>query len=291
MNGNSDKPSNAFGIDPGTTVGAVTLAVGDLIEMVQFYQRVIGLDVINRSEVSAELGIDKKPLVILEKKSGGKQFPRSTGLYHLAILLPTRKDLGHWLTHLVSTQYPLDGAGDHLVSEALYLSDPEGNGIELYCDRPREKWEYTENGPRMDTLPVDLESLQADAPDDEFGGLPSGTVMGHVHLKVNNVASAVEFYRDTLGFDLMATLPGAAFLSAGGYHHHIGVNMWNSRGADPPPADSLGLMAYRIVFSNVEFRRTLLTRLNDLGYPIEKVGTDALLRDPAGNRILFQTKA
>lgn len=291
MNGNSDKPSNAFGIDPNTTVGAVTLAVGDLMEMVQFYQRVIGLDVINRSEVSAELGIDKKPLVILEKKSGGKQFPRCTGLYHMAILLPTRKDLGHWLTHLVSSQYSLDGAGDHLVSEALYLSDPEGNGIELYCDRPREKWEYTENGPRMDTLPVDLESLQADAPDDEFGGLPSGTVMGHVHLKVNNVANAVEFYRDTLGFDLMATLPGAAFLSAGGYHHHVGVNMWNSRGADPPPADSLGLMAYRITFPNEEFRRTLLTRLNDLGYAIEKVGTDALLRDPAGNGILLQTRA
>jgi catechol 2,3-dioxygenase len=291
MNENSDKPSNAFRIDPNTTVGAVTLGVGDLAKMVQFYNQVVGLNVINRSEASAELGIGKKPLVILEKKSGGKEFPRSTGLYHMAILLPSRKDLGHWLTHLISSQYPLNGAGDHIVSEALYLSDPEGNGIEMYRDRPRDKWEYTENGPRMDTLPVDLESLRAGASHEKFEGLPAGTVMGHVHLKVNNVASAVEFYRDTLGFDLMATLPGAAFLSAGGYHHHIGVNMWNSRGSDPPPAGSLGLAVCRIVLSNEEFRRALLTRLDDMNYPVERVGTDALLRDPAGNGILLQSRA
>jgi catechol 2,3-dioxygenase len=206
----------------------------------------------------------------------------------MAILLPTRRDLGHWLAHLVASQYPLDGAGDHLVSEALYLSDPEGNGIEMYHDRPRETWDYNENGIKMDTLPVDLESLQAEAPGSEFKGLPEGTTMGHVHLKVDDIHKSTQFYRDVLGFNLMAAWPGAAFLGVGGYHHHIGANMWTSRGAAPTPPESLGLIAFRILLPTEKVRSELMTRLNASDYPLERVGSDPLVGDPAGNGILFQ---
>jgi catechol 2,3-dioxygenase len=280
----------SFIIDPQTTIGAVTLAVANLDKMLQFYQQVIGLAILNRSETSAELGIENTPLVILEERPEGKPFPRSTGLYHMAILLPSRPDLGHWLNHLIENRYPLSGAGDHIVSEALYLSDPEGNGIEIYRDRPREQWEETENGIRMDTLPVDLESLQSDAPNKDFNGLPSGTTMGHIHLKVNDVNSAVNFYRDVMGFNLMATLPAAAFLSAGGYHHHVGANMWNSRGAAPPPPGSLGLISYQILFAGEEARNNVLKRLDAMNYPVEQLNANPFMRDPAGNGICLQIK-
>jgi len=279
-----------FSIDPDTTIGAVTIGVNQLDKMLQFYQRVIGLTILNRAATSAELGIEDTPIVILQSRPGAKQYPRSPGLYHMAILLPTRRDLGHWLAHLVAGQYPLDGAGDHLVSEALYLSDPEGNGIEMYCDRPRESWEYLHNSIKMDTLPVDLKSLQAEAPGSEFKGLPKGTTMGHVHLKVDDIHKSTRFYQEVLGFDLMATWPGAAFLSAGGYHHHIGANMWNSRGAAPLPPESLGLIAYQIVLPTKEARQELTVRLDALSYPTEKTGIDNFLRDPAGNGILLKIR-
>lgn len=290
MNNNLTDQPNPSRIDPGTTVGMVTLAVAELDAMAHFYQSIIGLTIMNRTETSVELGIGKTPLVILEARPNGKQYPRSTGLYHMAILLPTRKDLGHWLKHLVASQYPLNGAGDHLVSEALYLSDPEGNGIEMYHDRSRELWKHNENGLEMATLPVDLESLKSEAPDAEFTCLPAQTTIGHLHLRVDDIHKATNFYRDVLGFDLMAALPGAAFLSAGGYHHHIGANIWNSRGADPPPPGSLGLVSYRIGLPNEEARNQLLIRLDKLNYPIEPVGVNQLLRDPSGNRIFLTTK-
>ena len=284
-----NKKLEPFTIDPNTKIGSVTLGVDNLEKMVQFYQRIIGLIILNQTKMTVELGIDQKPLVILEERNNGKQFPRSAGLYHMAILLPSRQHLGHWLNHLIENQYPLAGAGDHIVSEALYLSDPEGNGIEIYRDRPREEWEETENGIRMDTLPVDLESLRSN-PDKDFQGLPSGTTMGHIHLKVNDVNNTVNFYRDVLGFDLMATLPAAAFLSAGGYHHHVGANMWNSRGAPPPPPGSLGLVSYQIVLPTEEALNQLISRLKEMQYPIEQSGADSFLKDPAGNGILLQIR-
>lgn len=282
--------TDRFAIDPRTTIGSVTLPARDIGKVAQFYEDVIGLTVLKRSERTVELGCHDTPLVILESRPHGKQSPRSTGLFHLAILLPTRKDLGHWLRHLSDAQYPMDGAGDHLVSEALYLSDPEGNGIEIYCDRPRESWQYVGNQIKMDTLPVDLEALQAEAPADRFVGLTPETTIGHIHLRVDDVAKAIEFYRDVLGFNLMATWRGAAFLSAGGYHHHIGVNMWHSRGAPPPPPDSLGLVAYRIMLPTDEALRELLERLDTIGYPVNESDTEPFVRDPAGNGIVLQVK-
>ena len=290
MTKNLKEHTESTNIEAGMDIGAITLGVRELDSMAQFYQKIIGLSILNSTETSVELGIGKMPLVILEARPTGKQHPRSTGLYHMAILLPRRKDLGHWLKHLAASQYPLSGAGDHLVSEALYLSDPEGNGIEMYHDRPREWWEYEGNNIKMATLPVDLESLQADAPPDAFTGLPARTTMGHIHLKVNDVNKAIDFYRDLLGFDLMATWHGAAFLSSGGYHHHIGANVWNSLDAPPPPEGSLGLLSHQLLLPNEEARDQLLTRLNATNYPIQQSGAGTLLQDPAGNQILLKAK-
>ncbi len=276
-----------FIIDPATTIGSLTLAVIDMDYMSKFYCNVIGLTELNRQDRYVELGTHGKLLLRLESSPKGKQYPRSMGLFHQAIRLLGRRELGHWLNHLLKSQYPLGGAGDHLVSEALYLTDPEGNGIELYCDRPRESWEFDENGIKMDTLEVNLKSLQAAAQDTPFGGLPQGTTVGHIHLRVNDVQEAVEFYRDLLGFQLMALWPGAGFLSAGGYHHHIGVNMWNSRGAVPPPAGSLGLVNYSILLPDMKALNSLVRQLNSVHYPVEMSDEKWFLQDPSKNKIVL----
>jgi len=275
-------------IDAATTVGQVTLGVADLDMMVRFYQQVIGLSVLERTAQSAELGLFELPLIRFEARPNGRLYPRATGLFHLAIRLPTRQDLGQWLKHFIATQGRLiDGAGDHLVSEALYLSDPEGNGLELYRDRPRESWQYNGERVKMATLPVDLPALVADGWRTPFTGLPAGTTMGHVHLQVDNLAKAVWFYRDVLGFTLMEEFPGAGFLGAGGYHHHIGVNTWHSQGATPPPKGSLGLLNYTIICPTEKRRSTLLTRLQTLTYPIDHLADTPRLCDPAGNGVLL----
>lgn len=275
-------------LDPATTVGKVTLGVADLEMMTRFYQQVIGLTVLERTGDSAEVGIDGAALVRLEARPDGKRYPGATGLYHMALLLPTRRDLGHWLKHYVTEQNRMiDGASDHLVSEALYLSDPEGNGIEIYRDRPRDTWEYSGDGVKMATLPLDLPSIVAEAPDTPFTGMPSGTRMGHIHLQVDDVAKALGFYRDVLGFDLMAQMPSAGFISAGGYHHHLGMNVWHSRGAAPPPAGSLGLLRYQIVLPTEDARGAVLARLANKNYRTEQTSAGPLVRDPAGNAVVF----
>lgn len=276
-----------FRIDPATTIGPVTLGVLDPDRMGQFYRQIIGLTLSDQTTQRVDLGIDETILLRLEARPNGRQYPRRAGLFHLAIRLPSRSNLGHWLNHLATTRYPLDGAGDHLVSEALYLTDPEGNGIELYWDRPRHTWQQDEHGIKMATLAVDLASLQAESPVGTFAGLPVGTTIGHIHLKVDDVEQGVAFYRDVLGFDLTASLPSAGFLSAGGYHHHIGLNMWQSRGASPLPAGALGLVNYMVVLPAEEAKSAILNNLTRLGYPFEKSGPDLMVRDPAGNGIVF----
>jgi len=275
-------------LDPATTMGKVTLGVADLAMMSDYYQQVIGLTVLERTSQVVELGVAETPLVRLEARPGGKPYPGATGLYHLALLLPTRQDLGLWLKHFVTTQNRMiDGAGDHLVSEALYLSDPEGNGIEIYRDRPRDTWEYDENGIKMATLAVDLPALVADAPNTPFTGMPGGTTMGHVHLQVDDVGKALEFYCDVVGFDLMAAMSSAGFISAGGYHHHLGMNTWHSRGAAPPPAGSLGLISYQVVLPTEAAREAVLSHLDRQGHRLEQTPAGPLVRDPAGNGLVF----
>ena len=222
------------GISAQTTMGDVHLTVGDLERSVDYYRGAIGLDVLAADDGRAALGVGGRELLVLVEEPGAKPAYGHTGLYHFALLLPERADLARWLAHAGRDSVPLVGLSDHFVSEAIYLSDPDGHGIEIYWDRPREVWEG-QVFERMTTLPLDVGSLMGELSDPEsepFEQLPDGTVMGHVHLKVASIPDTVAFYRDVLGFDLMAQLgEQAAFLSAGGYHHHIGANTWESAGA------------------------------------------------------------
>src|SRR3954469_17159583 len=216
-------------------MGAVELSVADLDRSLDYWQRVVGLQVLEREDGHASLGPDSE-LVRFVEEPGSQPADGHTGLYHLALLVPDRTSLARWLAHAARDQARLEGLSDHDVSEAIYLRDPDRHGIEIYADRPRELWEG-EVSERLTTVPLDVENLLAELDDpatEPFDGLPDGTVMGHVHLRVADVGSTVAFYRDVLGMGLMAQLgEAAAFLSAGGYHHHVGGNTWESRGAAP----------------------------------------------------------
>ena len=216
-----------------TTVGPVHLTVADLDRSLKYYREAVGLEVLEQNGQAA-LGAGDRRLLVLVEEPGARPAYGHTGLYHFALRLPERVELARWLSHAGRDSVPLVGLSDHFVSEAIYLSDPDGHGIEIYWDRPREIWEG-QVFERMTTLPLDVGNLLAELPEPEsepFERLPEGTVMGHVHLKVASIPDAVAFYRDTIGFELMAQLgEQAAFLSAGGYHHHIGANTWESAGA------------------------------------------------------------
>lgn len=222
-------------------IGRVALAVLDLDAQADFYARTLGLQVLSRQGGVAVLGAGDAPLLELRgdpalRRASG----REPGLFHTAFLLPNRAALGRWLLHAVETRLPAQGASDHLVSEAIYLADPEGNGSEVYADRPRLGWYHPDGRLRMGTEALDLQSL-AQAADGRWTGAPVGTVVGHVHLQVGAVPPALEFYRDGLGFQVMDSMPSAAFFGAGGYHHHLAANVWNSRGAPPRSLPATGL--------------------------------------------------
>lgn len=219
-------------------LGPVTLRVRDIEQMKQFYVDVIGMSVLEEAEEFVTLGTKERSLVILHHVPQAKTNPRAAGLFHLAILLPNRVALGSILAHLIEQRIEV-GQGDHLVSEAFYLSDPEGNGIELYADRPKEQWSYEANGHvKMATEPVDYESMLQAATNQPFTGLPIGTRIGHVHFKVRSIEAAKRFYHDRLGFSVTTdSYPGALFLAADGYHHHIGTNVWAR------PSEILGVEA------------------------------------------------
>lgn len=237
-------------IDPDLRIAAVQLAVADLDRSVDFYQRVLGLPLISREGDRALLGPDgRHPSLSLSAiESPTPLSPHASGLFHVAWLHPSRGALADTVRRIVSERWPVEGASDHGVSEALYIGDPDGLGIEIYADRPRELWQRAPDGHglQMVTLPLDLDDLMARTArdDDDLSGgaaIDPRTVIGHVHLKVSDVARAVGFYRDALGFSEQAQMPSAAFLAADGYHHHIGLNSWQSRGAAPPPDNAPAL--------------------------------------------------
>lgn len=212
-------------------IGQVTLTVHDLARSADFYARALGLSKLTADAAQATLGAGDRSLVTLIADPAARaRSPREAGLFHTAFLLPDRAALGRWLHHAAASRLPLQGASDHKVSEAIYLADPEGNGIEVYVDRPRAQWTGRDSAIQMATDPLDLDDLAA-AADGPWTGAPDGAVVGHVHLQVGDVAQAQAFYTGTLGFPVTATYPGAAFYGSGGYHHHLATNVWNSRGA------------------------------------------------------------
>lgn len=268
-----------------TTMGPVHLTVADLERSLGYYGDSVGLAVRERGGGRASLGAGDLELLVLAEEPGAQPARRSTGLFHFALLLPGRADLARWLAHAGRDRVPLAGMSDHFVSEAVYLTDPDGHGIEIYSDRPREVWEGRVMT-RMTTEPLDVASLLSELDDPQnagFDALPVGTRMGHVHLQVASVEDALAFYRDVLGFELMAELFGSAvFLAAGGYHHHVGANTWQSLGASPPPPGSAALRHATIVIPDSEERDRVAARVAETGQEPEAVGEGVLVRDPSG---------
>jgi catechol 2,3-dioxygenase len=207
--------------------------------------------------------------------------------------MPDRRQLAMSLARLAARRWPLDGASDHLASEALYLSDPEGNGIEIYRDRPREDWPQRDGSLAMDTLPLDLENLLAELGDStQVEPLaPAGTTMGHVHLQVSDLAQAEEFYVAVLGFEVtVRAYPGALFVSAGGYHHHLGLNTWHSAGSPPAPPGAAGLRSYEVVVPSADELQNVLRRIGDAGLDVSPQSAGHLVRDPFGNGVLLRAE-
>ncbi len=283
-------------IHPDTAIGTVSLTVSDMQRSRSFYEQALGLRPFDRDDGTTAFGPDAHhPLVELQANASAPAAPRrATGLYHLAVLLPTRLDLALALARLVHVRWQLDGASDHLVSEALYLSDPDGNGIELYRDRPREEWPRTGERLEMATLPLDLQDVMNElAAADGFQPHPApGTTIGHVHLQVADLAESERFYSGVLGLDVMVRgYPGALFVSAGGYHHHIGLNTWNSAGASPPPAGTLGLRCFELRLPDADELGRVLERVRAAGIETKSMADGTLARDPSGNGVLLRASA
>jgi catechol 2,3-dioxygenase len=276
---------------PSTTVGAVHLTVADLDRSLDYYANAVGLRARERANRTAFLGSGGDDLLVLHEEPGARPVRGHTGLFHYALLLPDRADLARWLVHAASERVALTGMSDHLVSEAIYLRDPDGHGIEIYRDRPRSEWEWDGERVRMATLPLDadglVEVLEGDVPQ-AFAGLPAGTRMGHVHLHVADVPEAEAFYAGTLGFDVVARYGAdATFMSAGGYHHHIGANVWAGRGATPPPPGSAALRHASILLPDAAELDRVVARVADLGQEPQETAGGMLVRDPSDNALLL----
>ncbi|NOC93095.1 VOC family protein [Ruegeria sp. HKCCD6604] len=227
------------------SIGQVALTVRDLDGMAAFYEDVIGLGLIERNGETACLGTGNGTLIELRQDRKARPFPREAGLFHTAFLLPTQQDLAAWLIHVEERGLQLDGASHHGVSEALYLSDPEGNGIEIYRDLPRETWKRSGEQVQMTTQPLELNSLKQNAT--PWHGAPSGTVIGHVHLRVGDVDEAARFVTQAIGMVQTFQLPSARWFGSGGYHHHLAVNEWQSKGAKKRTEWSTGLASVELL--------------------------------------------
>jgi catechol 2,3-dioxygenase len=275
-------------------MGAVRLTVSDLPRVTGFYEQVLGLTSAGQEGDRVSLrAADGPALVELYGDSAAPtRQPRAPGLYHLAILVPDRAALAMALARVAAVRWALDGASDHLVSEALYLSDPEGNGIEIYRDRPRDQWPQRDGHLAMATLPLDLASLLAglDDPHSVESQAPAGTTIGHVHLQVSDLGHAEDFYVGTIGFEVMVrAYPGALFVSAGGYHHHLGLNTWHSAGSPPVAAGARGLRSFDVVLPSAEELQAVLSRVRRAGLEPQPQAGGSLVRDPFGNGVLLRT--
>ncbi|GKV69734.1 glyoxalase [Sporosarcina sp. NCCP-2716] len=271
---------------PITFVSHVALKVTDMQRSLEFYQHVLGFQVASQSPKKASLTADgKNVLLTLEQPENvSPKQTGTTGLYHFALLLPTRSDLAAVVRHLDSLGIQF-GAADHLVSEAIYISDPEGNGIELYIDRDPSVWEWNNGEVVMTTDPLQFASLLAE-PKHSWNGLPAATLMGHIHLHVSDLAQAEHFYCQGLGFNVVSRLGSQAlFLSDGHYHHHIAVNTWTGIGAPAPSASSAGLQSYSICYPDEAARERVIRQLETIGVPISKKNDSYVTEDPSGNCI------
>jgi catechol 2,3-dioxygenase len=273
--------ASALSLPATLRLGAVHLTVTHLDRSVAFYENAIGLRMHHRDGAVAAMGVGEEVLLVVHEEPTARLAGRHAGLYHYALLFPSREELAHATLRLAATQTPIQGASDHGTHEAIYLPDPDGNGIELAADRPREAWprprEYT-GGPH----PLDLDGLLAAiAGEEPRGETGPGLVVGHVHLHVGDLERGLAFYRDVLGFELMTFMPGAAtFVSAGGYHHHLGFNIWRGEGVPPVPEGRVGLRHWTVVLNDPEEVEAVRERVRAAGIEVEDEGEGFLVRDP-----------
>ena len=286
-------------ISPLTSIGAVALTVSDLERSLNFYQEALGFSMLDHKTNTARLGVDGRSLLYLTGRPEARRVPRTTGLYHFAILVPSRLELAKTLYHLAEKETPIEGVADHSVSEALYLSDPDDNGIEIYRDRPQAEWQRDLDGSlHMGTDPLDLDGLLGELRGDppEWKGLHPHTRIGHVHLHVSSLPEAEHFYTDVLGFSLMARMAASAsFVSAGGYHHHIGLNTWVGVGAPPQPPDTIGLRWFSVHVPDADAIEQVAGRIRATGLPLPAEGAlgeecpqGLLVHDPSQNGVLLE---
>ncbi len=272
----------------GSSVTQISLTVRDLARVVRFYTHVVGLDEVEAERDSVWLGAGDGSFLQLVENPTGEPQPGTTGLFHLAILYPSRADLAAVTARLAGLQAPIQGASDHGVSEAVYFADPEGNGVEIYRDREVAEWPVRDGELHMQTLPLDLRALLNEAPPAERWRIPTGTRLGHVHLRVADVAEAEAFYQDVVGLDLMQRYGGSAsFFSAGRYHHHVAVNTWASRGAPTPPEDALGLGWFRIEVADPAARQLVVDRLHNRETTRSLAQGTTRAVDPSGNHVVI----
>jgi catechol 2,3-dioxygenase len=284
----------AYGIVPrgyrlpeALTLGPVRLQVSDLSRSLAFYTEVLGLRILSKQSDEALLGAaDGTPLVELHFVPGTRPVPPRgrLGLFHFAILLPNRESLGRFIAHL-SAIGARAGASDHLVSEALYLSDPDGLGIEVYSDRPRSAWRHEERQLVMATEPLDLRALVQAAGTEPWSGMPAGTTMGHLHLHVGDLARASAFYHDALGLDQMVwSYPGALFLAAGGYHHHLGLNTW-AADASPAGEHDARLLSWEMTLPSADDLSAALASVERAGFAVVRESDGGIVQDPWGTAL------
>ena len=269
-------------------LGAVHLAVTDLDRSIGFYQDAIGLRVHRREGPPAALGAGGEDLLVLHEAPSARRAGRHAGLYHFALLHPSRVELARAVVRLAANRTPIEGASDHGISEAVYLTDPDGNGIELAADKPRGEWPEGWDG-RPEPLDMDgLLGLVAGEPPVRHAD--PGLVVGHLHLHVGDVERGLAFYRDVVGFDVITLMPSAAFVSAGGYHHHLGFNVWRGQGVPPAPADTVGLREWTVVLPGAADVAAVRGRLDAAGIAVEDDADGVLARDPWGNALRFTAR-
>jgi catechol 2,3-dioxygenase len=283
----------AAALSPATRLGLVHLAVTDLERSSDFYREAIGLGVQGGENGVAALGAGGEDLLVLHEEPGAARAGRAgAGLYHFALLHPSRKELARAALRLAATRTAIQGASDHKFSEAIYLPDPDGNGIELYADRPRDQWpEPLEALPAGGPMPLDLQGLLELARGDEPAAADPGLVVGHMHLHVGGLEDALDFYRDVIGFEPMILTPSAAFVSAGGYHHHLGLNTWRGEGVAAAPDDSVGLRRWTIVLPDEGEVARVRGRVEEAGLEHEQLNGGFVVRDPWGIPLLVAAEA
>jgi catechol 2,3-dioxygenase len=278
-----------YRLPPDISMGKVSLSVADLSRSLHYYLETIGLELHDQTQGEVILGAGNRDLLHLVEFHNASRAPRTTGLYHYALRVPSRYELARTLHRLSEKQANFVGFADHHVSEAIYLADPDGHGIEIYRDRPRDQWLDSQGKFYMSTDPLDLQGLLKELPSPvpSWDGIHPDTDMGHVHLHVSRLPEALEFYLGELGFDLMADWSSAGFISAGGYHHHLGLNTWAGVNAPAPPENSLRLLSYEIQLPDGAALASVAGRLENSGSKIIKQNGEFAVEDPSSNRIIL----